>query len=111
MIKTHIERHTRLMRTEVRMEELHLEHDMRLKELQHFKDTERSRRQQEYNAIKANVNPATYDDRLDGYHSHVCEGTGKWLLEDSVFKRWLDQADQTTRVLWIQGIPGAGGLL
>ncbi|KAL4809144.1 hypothetical protein BDV18DRAFT_151222 [Aspergillus unguis] len=81
---------------------------MRLKELQHFKDTERSRRQQEYNAIRANVNPTTYDDRLDGYHSHVCEGTGKWLLEDSVFKRWLDPADQTTRVLWIQGIPGAG---
>ena len=96
------------MRKEVELEHIREAHGLRLMALDHFKNAERSHRLQQYQAIKADINPRTYDDKLNWYHGRVCKGTGKWLFADSTFKRWLDQADQTTRVLWIQGIPGAG---
>lgn len=97
-----------LMRNEVRLEHIREEHDARLKSLEHFKNTERAHRLQEFHAIKTDISPRSYDDRLNWYHGRVCEGTGTWLLKDELFKQWLDTVDGTAKVLWLQGIPGAG---
>ena len=40
----------------------------------------------------------------------LCEGTGEWLLRDSTFTQWLDHKNPTSKVLWLEGIPGAGKL-
>ncbi|RDW68838.1 uncharacterized protein DSM5745_08598 [Aspergillus mulundensis] len=108
MVKTHIERHTLLMRNEVRLEHIREEHEARLKALEHFKATERSHQLQQYHAIKTDFNPRTYGDKLNWYRGRVCKGTGTWLLREDAFKKWTDVANTGPRVLWIQGIPGAG---
>ncbi|KIA75967.1 hypothetical protein HK57_00235 [Aspergillus ustus] len=108
VIIRNIEKHTLLLRNEVRLEHIRAEHEARLKALEHFKVTQRAHRLQQYQAIKTDVNPRMYDDKLDWYHNRVCKGTGTWLLKDAVFKKWLDATDTTSRVAWIQGIPGAG---
>ncbi|KAL4905604.1 hypothetical protein BDW74DRAFT_167782 [Aspergillus multicolor] len=108
LVKTHIERHTLLMRNEVRLEHIREEHEARLRSLKHFRAAEDSHRLQQYHAIKTDFNPRAYDDKLHWYHGRVCKGTGTWLLEDDAFKKWMDTASKTSRVLWIQGIPGAG---
>jgi hypothetical protein len=36
----------------------------------------------------------------------ILEGTGQWLLNDEVFKRWKD--DSASSLLWLHGIPGSG---
>lgn len=105
---THIKRHTFLMRSEVRLEHIREEHDARLRALEHFEKAERSNRQQEYHIIKTAISPKFYDDKLDWVYGRVCEGSGKWLMGDSTFANWLDVADVSIKMVWLQGIPGAG---
>lgn len=108
VVMSHVERHTALMRNEVRLEHIREEHDARLRALEHFERTERSNRQQEYNIIKTDVSPTFYDDKLYQIRNQICRGTGKWLLQDDVFLKWLDVANCSTDLLWLHGIPGAG---
>lgn len=108
VVITHIKRHTLLMRSEVRLEHIREEHYARLRALEHFEKTERSHRQQEYHIIKTAISPKFYDDKLDWVYGRICEGTGKWLMRDSTFAKWLDVADVSTKIVWLQGIPGAG---
>lgn len=110
VVMSHVERHTALMRNEVRLEHIREEHDARLRALEHFERTERSNRQQEYNIIKTDVSPTFYDDRLYQIRNQICKGTGKWLLQDDVFLKWLDVTNRSTDLLWLHGIPGAGKL-
>ncbi|KAH7336622.1 hypothetical protein BKA65DRAFT_37368 [Rhexocercosporidium sp. MPI-PUGE-AT-0058] len=35
-------------------------------------------------------------------------GSGKWLLQESKMKTWLDHTRASTPILWMHGIPGAG---
>ncbi|KAL2818731.1 hypothetical protein BDW59DRAFT_165392 [Aspergillus cavernicola] len=107
LVKMHIERHTLLMRNEVRLEHIREEHNARLKALEHFRTAERAHRLQQFHAIKTDVNPRSYDGKLDTIRNRVCKGTDAWLLQDNVFKNWLDVTG-TLRILWLQGIPGAG---
>ncbi|KAH1932003.1 hypothetical protein KXV48_007907 [Aspergillus fumigatus] len=108
LVKTHIERHALLMRNEVRLEHIREEHDTRLKAFEHFKNAEKSHRLQQFYAIKADMSPRMYDDKLNWYHSRVCEGTITWLFRDDVIKDWFDVSNGTSKVVWLQGIPGAG---
>jgi hypothetical protein len=108
VVKTHIERHILLMRNEVRLEHIQAENDARVRALEHFENTEGSLQRQEYQNIKTDVSPRTYEERLDWIDARRCEGTEKWLVKDSIFAKWLDTTDTSTKVLWLQGIPGSG---
>ena len=108
VVITHIKRHTFLMRSEVRLEHIREEHDTRLRALEHFEKAEVSDRQREYHTIKTAISPKFYDDKLDWVYGRVCEGSGKWLMADPIFAKWLDVADVSSKTIWLQGIPGAG---
>ena len=45
-----------------------------------------------------------------GYHKQVKKdflaGTGMWLLDDAIFKKWKD--DSASSILWLHGIAGSG---
>ncbi len=47
-------------------------------------------------------------------HEHYTEvrrgfpGTGRWILEKRLVKRWLELDDSHSSLLWLTGIPGAG---
>jgi hypothetical protein len=34
--------------------------------------------------------------------------TGRWILEDSKIKTWIDPQKYLIPILWLKGIPGAG---
>lgn len=108
LIMSHIERHTSLMRNEVRLEHIREEHKARLRALEHFEITERSHQRQEYNAIKEAISPRTYEEELYRIRARICKGTGKWLLRDATFTKWLKEVQKPTKLIWLQGIPGAG---
>ncbi|PMD44746.1 hypothetical protein L207DRAFT_552817 [Hyaloscypha variabilis F] len=108
VVMSHIERHTLLMRNEVRLEHIREEYDARLRALEHFEKTERSHLRQEYNTIKEAISPRTYEDELYRIRGRICEGTGKWLLRDATFAEWIDGSEKPTKPIWLQGIPGAG---
>jgi len=108
VVMSHMERHTLLMRNEVRLEHIREEHEARLRALEHFERTERSHRRQEYNAIKEAISPRTYEEDLYRVQGRICEGTGKWLLRDTTFIKWLKESEKPAKLIWLQGIPGAG---
>ncbi|CAH0041024.1 unnamed protein product [Clonostachys rhizophaga] len=104
----HIERHTTLIRSEVRLGEIREEHEARKRQLVHFELTEKAKRLQEFNRIMTSLKIKSYDRDLDRIRGRTCEGTGKWLLKNSLFVKWLDTTDYSSNLLWLQGIPGAG---
>ncbi|KAK4198875.1 hypothetical protein QBC40DRAFT_229024 [Triangularia verruculosa] len=108
LVKEHLERHTLLMRSEVRLEHIKQEHELRTKALEDFDRSTKERIRQDFHRIKTDTNPKTYDPDLYRVASRTCEGTGKWLLRDPKFKAWLDSGKSANKVLWLEGIPGAG---
>lgn len=107
-VATHIERHTSLMRNEVRLTDIREEHAARIRAWEHFEDAERAHQRQEYNGIKTDINPPSFDKRFNHFRNRVCSGTGDWLLNDKAFMQWFDTGDTTVKILWLTGIPGAG---
>lgn len=96
------------MRDEVFFEHIRDGHDTHQIAVETLHNSERANRLQEFQAIKADICPRSYDDKLNWYHGRVCAGTGTWLLEDEVFRNWLDAVgDEKERILWLQGIPGS----
>lgn len=108
VVTTHIERHIRLLRNEVRLEHIQAEHEFMTKSFKVYAITERSAQRQEYQNIITDISPRTYEDRLDWLNARRCDGTGRWLARDQVFSKWRDSTDASTKALWLQGIPGSG---
>jgi hypothetical protein len=96
------------MRNKVRLEHIREEHEARLRALEHFERTERTHQRQEYNAIKEAISPRMYEEELYRIRGRVCEGTGRWLLKDASFTKWLKEPEKQSKLIWLQGIPGAG---
>lgn len=103
-----VERHARLMRKEVQLEHIQREEDLRKQQLEHFQRSGKYHILDEYERIKISLAPKVYDEVFYRISGQTCEGTGSWLLSDDGFKRWLDVADTSSKILWLQGIPGAG---
>ncbi|ETS84159.1 hypothetical protein PFICI_02184 [Pestalotiopsis fici W106-1] len=103
-----IERHRLMMRDKVLFEHILQEHEARRRDLDYYEAKENDERRKEYNTIMTRIAPQKYHTKLSTVRSQVCKGSGDWLLRDSTFATWLDPADKTSRLLWLQGIPGAG---
>lgn len=63
---------------------------------------------QDFNGVYAYISPTLYDDELDKLQRRICERTGRWLQREEALKEWMGASNAATRVLWMQGIPGAG---
>lgn len=107
-VSKHIERHTSLMRNEVRLADIREEHAARQRAWGHFERAEMAHQRQEYNGIKTDINPASYEGKFYHFRLRVCSGTGDWLLRDKTFAQWFDTGDTAVKTLWLRGIPGAG---
>jgi len=99
------------MRRDVQFEHIQQQHEARLRALEHFEVSESSHRRQEFHSIMTDISPVRFDEKLNYVESRVCEGTGKWLLRDPGFSNWLSGHENHPRLLWLQGIPGAGTLM
>lgn len=108
VVATNIERHSLLLRNDVRLEHVKQEHEARLRALDHFDRTQKALRKQEFRAIKADISPIDHGRKLDSIKAQKCPGTGKWLMREKSFEKWMDISNKDSRILWLQGIPGAG---
>lgn len=108
LVVTHIERHTMLLRNEVRLEHIQAEYDFRRQAFEHFEKTDSSHQRQEYQSVRANISPQTYQEKLQRLDDESCHQAGRWLLKDPSFCSWIDSSDISMSVLWMQGIPGSG---
>ncbi|UKZ70764.1 uncharacterized protein TrAtP1_011734 [Trichoderma atroviride] len=108
LIIDNIGRSTNLMRTKVSLEHIREEREHRQRASDHYESTKKSSTRQEYNIIKTDISPKSYAADLYRIRGQVCAETGSWLKQDSGFKKWLDVEDDSRKILWLCGIPGAG---
>jgi hypothetical protein len=110
VVTSHINRLTVRLRNKVSVEHIEEEHKARLGALEHFDRSEKHHQREEFQSLKADFSPKTYDDMYYRLQRRFCEGTGNWLIKDATFTKWLDISESSKKVLWLQGIPGAGAL-
>ena len=96
------------MFNEVSLEHITEAHDARTAALGHYERTREFQERQDFEAVDAYIHPRLYDRELDRLRRTRCKGTGSWLQKEKVLCSWLDPDDTTTRLVWLQGIPGAG---
>ncbi|RYP19665.1 hypothetical protein DL765_003258 [Monosporascus sp. GIB2] len=103
-----IARHTTMLRNEVRLEHIQEEYHARAREMEHFENLERSTRRTEYRVLEPSMAPTFYDIKLNNLRGRLCGGTGSWLLNDSHIRKWLNATEDSPKIIWLRGIPGAG---
>ncbi|KAL2130484.1 hypothetical protein VTI74DRAFT_6338 [Chaetomium olivicolor] len=103
-----IERHTACMRSEVTTQNIREEREFRAKTLAHFNEEQEFQELQKFQTLMARVSPESYDDRLDWLLNRSSETSADWFISDQSFLSWLDTSNPTVRLLWLEGIPGAG---
>ena len=108
LVGTNIEHHVRMMVDEVTLEDITEAHKARDAAFVRYERTQKFEERQDYESVEAFVKPRLYDHELDQLRRMRCNDTGRWLQKDKTMCRWLDYADSKTRLVWLQGIPGAG---
>lgn len=108
MIEESIERHTRLLETNITLDHIRRQTEERARMLRRFHEIDVHRVTQKFQALEMAICPRMYDDRLEWLRTRTCPGTAKWLSKDLSFHQWIDVSSQSTRLLWLVGIPGAG---
>ncbi|KAF7538368.1 hypothetical protein G7054_g3005 [Neopestalotiopsis clavispora] len=103
-----IERHKLMMRDRVWLEDISQAHEARRLALEDHDARKSEARRKEYDTIMTRIAPHRYHTKLAAVRSQVCEGSGDWLLKDDIFTAWMDPDEKSSRLLWLQGIPGAG---
>ena len=62
----------------------------------------------EFQNIMTSLSPQLYDAELETLRKRCSIPAGKWLETDRRFLEWQDASNQSAKVLWLTGIPGAG---
>jgi hypothetical protein len=107
-VVSNIERHSFLLRDEVNLEHISEAHQARVIDFDRWAKTFEFQARQNYNEVETFISPKLYDDELDRFRRNLCERTGHWIQRDKAISKWLDPNDATIRLVWLQGIPGAG---
>jgi hypothetical protein len=108
LVATNIEQHGLLMFNEVNLEHIIKAHDARKAALDHYERTQEFQERQDFEAVETYIRPRLYDNELDRLRRTRCRDTGRWLQKEKTLYDWLDSVDAATKLVWLQGIPGAG---
>lgn len=111
MVEGNIEKHAQLIGENITSEHIRRQEEARVKAFEEFGAAEQHRATQRFQALKTTVRPQLYANKQDFLKRQICPGTSEWLGKDTTFLDWVDIGSQTTRSLWLQGIPGAGKTL
>ena len=67
--------------------------------------------QMEFRSIFNWLSPQLCDAQLGRITQRCSIQAGEWLETDQRFSDWQDSSNQSARVLWLSGIPGAGMII
>lgn len=109
LIEASIERHARLLGENITFEHIRRENEGRINMFEKFQEIDRHRVTQKFQALETAICPWMYDEKLEWLRKRTYPGTAKWLSRDLSFHQWVDVSSQSTTLLWLKGIPGAGG--
>jgi hypothetical protein len=101
-------RHKALMNSEVTLENIVQAYEARERAYHEYERTHQFQDQQNFEDAKCALMPYLYDEDLENFGRECQVGSGQWLQEEDRFKSWSDASEQSIRLFWLQGIPGAG---
>ena len=99
------------MRENIQFEHIQKAEEVQGQALIFFDKAEKEDQRKEFNSLLTRISPEIYAKKLNTIRSQRCKGTGIWLLKDLQFQNWLAKDHTELRLLWLQGIPGAGAYL
>lgn len=109
VVEGFLDRHAQLLRDEVTFEHIRLEHQGRADALASFQKIQKVQLRQSFGILQTAISPRLYHDKQDWLRSRACRDTAEWLTKEDDFKKWLDiSVSPEKKILWLQGIPGAG---
>ncbi|KAH4040807.1 hypothetical protein HBI56_015270 [Parastagonospora nodorum] len=108
IVAGHFQRHTQVLRNEVRLKHIQAEYDFRRQALESFDKFENSHRLQEYQSLRTSMPMGKYEEKLQYLDDRSYHDAGIWLMKHTEFCSWIDRSPGSNPVLWLQGIPGSG---
>lgn len=108
VVVSSIEQHCLLMTDEVTLENISGAYRARVEDMKRWQREFEFHERQDFKSVEDYISPRLYDDELDRLQRTICERTGRWIQREKTLKRWIDTSDESTKVVWLQGIPGAG---
>jgi hypothetical protein len=96
------------MNSEVTLENVVQAYEARRRAYQESERTHDFQEWQNFECVRTAISPYLYDNDLEALSRECQVESGQWLEEEDDFKKWSDPNDQSSRVFWLQGIPGAG---
>lgn len=110
MITENVGQHRILMDGSITLAHVVEAHAARQRAFKEFERQHQFRQSQDLEAVKSSLSPALYDRDLQRLKTCRIVGSGDWLFSQKEYNTWIDVSDKTSRLLWLQGIPGAGKL-
>jgi len=108
VITESIEKHKMLMDGSITLAHVSEAHTARQHALEEFERQQEFRLRQDLESVKSSLGPVLYDRDLQRLKTLRVIRSGAWLLDQGEYTKWYEPSDKTTRLLWLQGIPGAG---
>ena len=103
-------RHRELIQRKANLEQIQESRDARLQSQASFAALEREANLAKMLAVVnwLSAADAALDQEDFVSKRQVVPGSGRWVLEEPKIKDWLDLADSSVPIFWLNGIPGAG---
>lgn len=108
VITENIEKHRILMDGSITLAHIIEAHAARQRAFEEFDRQHDFRQRQDLEAAKYSLSPVLYDRDLQRLKACRVVRSGEWLLDQEQYINWIDPSDKKSRLLWLQGIPGAG---
>lgn len=108
IIMNNIERHAGLISSEVTLANILDSQEARAEAMAKYKRDEEFQQRQDLATVRQLLSPKLYDEELEKFRKLRSPNSGKWIESDDTFNSWFSSGNTSERVLWVEGIPGAG---
>jgi hypothetical protein len=108
IIMNNIERHAGLISSEVTLANILDSQEARAEAMAKYKRDEEFQQRQDLATVRQLLSPKLYDEELERFQKLRSPNSGKWIESDDTFNSWFSSGNTSERVLWVEGIPGAG---
>ncbi|KAH6888169.1 hypothetical protein B0T10DRAFT_515086 [Thelonectria olida] len=108
VVQDNITKHRMLMQGEVTIAEIAEAHSARTRSLEEYERSHEFQQRQDFDMVFASLAPNLYDEELERLKEKCVIDSASWLSSNPQFQQWFDASDDSIRLLWLEGIPGAG---
>ncbi|KAF2677177.1 hypothetical protein K458DRAFT_436809 [Lentithecium fluviatile CBS 122367] len=108
VVQASIEKHKSLMTSNVTLEHILEAKEFRRRTLSKYEEDVKFQNDSRFKDLSSIMASPSCKSRLQSAIEASSPSSGEWLFNNPTFQKWLSPGSSFQRLLWIQGIPGAG---